>query len=56
MSGNNVNHPNDFGHRLYAQVICRLYLSSCAMTLARVDTAGLHSVKFLGWRENSLKN
>ena len=25
VSGNNVNHPNDFGHRLYAQVICRLY-------------------------------
>jgi len=24
LSGNNVNHPNDFGHRLYAQVICEL--------------------------------
>ena len=24
LSGNNVNHPNDFGHRLYAQVICQL--------------------------------
>jgi len=25
LSGNNINHPNDFGHRLYAQVICRLF-------------------------------
>ena len=24
ISGNNFNHPNDFGHRLYAQVICQL--------------------------------
>ncbi len=24
LSGNNINHPNDFGHRLYAEVICRL--------------------------------
>ncbi len=25
ISGNNFNHPNDFGHRLYAQVIARLF-------------------------------
>jgi hypothetical protein len=25
LSGNNVNHPNDFVHRLYAQVICQLF-------------------------------
>jgi len=25
ISGNNVNHPNDFGHRLYAQVILDLF-------------------------------
>lgn len=25
MSGNNFNHPNDFTHRLYAQVIVRLF-------------------------------
>lgn len=25
LSGNNVNHPNDFGHRLYAQVILELF-------------------------------
>ena len=25
LSGNNVNHPNDFGHRIYAQVIVRLF-------------------------------
>jgi acyl-CoA thioesterase-1 len=25
LSGNNINHPNDFGHRLYAQIICRLF-------------------------------
>ncbi len=24
LSGNNINHPNDFGHRLYAEVICEL--------------------------------
>lgn len=31
ISGNNVNHPNDFGHRLYAQVILELFpLSSGA--------------------------
>lgn len=25
LSGNNVNHPNDFGHRVYAQVIVQLF-------------------------------
>ena len=25
LSGNNYNHPNDFTHRLYAQVICQLF-------------------------------
>lgn len=25
LSGNNFNHPNDFGHRLYAEVICSLF-------------------------------
>lgn len=25
ISGNNINHPNDFGHRLYAQLICELF-------------------------------
>ena len=25
VSGNNINHPNDFGHRLYAWVICELF-------------------------------
>jgi hypothetical protein len=25
LSGNNVNHPNDFGHRLYANVILELF-------------------------------
>jgi acyl-CoA thioesterase-1 len=25
VSGNNINHPNDFGHRLYAAVICQLF-------------------------------
>ena len=25
LSGNNFNHPNDFTHRLYAQVICQLF-------------------------------
>ncbi|MFT5107099.1 MAG: acyl-CoA thioesterase-1 [Pseudoalteromonas tetraodonis] len=25
LSGNNVNHPNDFSHRVYAQVIARLF-------------------------------
>ena len=25
ISGNNINHPNDFGHRLYAWVICELF-------------------------------
>jgi len=25
LSGNNYNHPNDFTHRLYAQVICQIY-------------------------------
>jgi len=25
LSGNNINHPNDFGHRLYAAVICQLF-------------------------------
>ncbi len=25
LSGNNYNHPNDFTHRLYAHVICRLF-------------------------------
>lgn len=25
LSGNNVNHPNDFGHRIYAHVVCALF-------------------------------
>jgi lysophospholipase L1-like esterase len=25
LSGNNINHPNDFGHRFYAQVVCGLF-------------------------------
>jgi hypothetical protein len=25
LSGNNVNHPNDFSHRVYAQVIVQLF-------------------------------
>lgn len=25
LSGNHVNHPNDFAHRLYAEVICQLF-------------------------------
>jgi hypothetical protein len=25
LSGNNVNHPNEFGHRLYAQVILDMF-------------------------------
>ncbi len=25
LSGNGYNHPNDFGHRLYAQVVCGLF-------------------------------
>jgi hypothetical protein len=28
LSGNNYNHPNDFTHRLYAQVICQLFNSA----------------------------
>ena len=28
LSGNNINHPNDFGHRLYAEVICQLFPAS----------------------------
>ncbi|MEC8800536.1 MAG: hypothetical protein VXX55_07230 [Planctomycetota bacterium] len=24
LTGNGVNHPNDFGHRVYAQVRCEL--------------------------------
>ncbi|MEI7733536.1 MAG: hypothetical protein WCO56_28460 [Verrucomicrobiota bacterium] len=27
LTGNGVNHPNDFGHRLYAQVLLGLLLS-----------------------------
>jgi len=23
--GNNINHPNDFGHRVYADVICQIF-------------------------------
>ncbi|MBN2559597.1 MAG: SGNH/GDSL hydrolase family protein [Phycisphaerae bacterium] len=26
MTGNGVNHPNDFGHRVYAQVLCTLLI------------------------------
>ncbi|MCX5670521.1 MAG: hypothetical protein NTU94_04270 [Planctomycetota bacterium] len=25
LSGNNINHPNNFGHRVYAEVICQLF-------------------------------
>jgi hypothetical protein len=26
MTGNGVNHPNDFGHRIYAQVLSALLI------------------------------
>ena len=28
LTGNGVNHPNDFGHRVYAQVLSSLLISS----------------------------
>jgi lysophospholipase L1-like esterase len=28
LTGNGINHPNDFGHRIYAQVICELFASA----------------------------
>jgi lysophospholipase L1-like esterase len=28
MTGNGVNHPNDFGHRVYAQVLCALLVGN----------------------------
>jgi len=28
MTGNGVNHPNDFGHRVYAQVLCTLLVGA----------------------------
>ena len=32
LSGNNINHPNDFGHRVYADVICQLFPPVSAKT------------------------
>ena len=29
LTGNGVNHPNDFGHRVYAQVLSSLLIPSC---------------------------
>ena len=26
LSGNNVNHPNDFGHRLYSEILFSLFI------------------------------
>lgn len=39
LTGNNVNHPNDFGHRLYAHVICELFPSGSGFTNSRETTA-----------------
>lgn len=36
VSGNNFNHPNDFGHRLYARVICELFPSQTHPLAAKI--------------------
>jgi lysophospholipase L1-like esterase len=38
LSGNGINHPNDFGHRLYAQVILALLVPP--MTLTAIPSVG----------------
>ena len=32
LTGNGVNHPNDFGHRVYAQAILGLLIGPCRCT------------------------
>jgi hypothetical protein len=42
LSGNNINHPNDFGHRVYAQIICELFpLKSESLQSAAVKSVRL---------------
>lgn len=36
LTGNGVNHPNDFGHRIYAQVLTSLLLPAATATAAAV--------------------
>jgi acyl-CoA thioesterase-1 len=49
LSGNNINHPNDFGHRLYADVIGALFDSSSDVQLEGDEPAsGLPRVLLMG--------
>jgi hypothetical protein len=36
LSGNGLNHPNDFGHRMYAQTILASIGGSAGLTCARL--------------------
>jgi lysophospholipase L1-like esterase len=38
LTGNGINHPNDFGHRLYAQVILSLLVDEAFWRIAAADT------------------
>ena len=43
LSGNNINHPNDFGHRVYAQIISELF----PLKSESIQSAAVKSVRLI---------
>ncbi len=43
LTGNGVNHPNDFGHRVYAQVLCSLLVPDAPVEIEAVQCDGDYS-------------
>ena len=48
LTGNGVNHPNDFGHRVYAQVLSALLVEDDKVVDLRIGTQPVSRVLFLG--------
>jgi acyl-CoA thioesterase-1 len=44
LTGNGVNHPNDFGHRLYAQVILTLLIQQESNPYTTLEIAGADNI------------
>jgi acyl-CoA thioesterase I len=48
LTGNGVNHPNDFGHRVYAQVLSALLVEDEKVVDLRIGTQPVNRILFLG--------
>src|SRR5262249_45570825 len=56
LSGNGINHPNDFGHRLYAQTILALLVDGQADSEVRLDSAQGSSERSRGLKPDTTEH